>query len=154
MALGYKEEILKGQMLAIDPSCISSSSNPGYALFEAGELKEAGIITGISSGRPLVERLQYLNQTFAEDFEEPDVIAIEYISSGGKRNLDSTLRAYGAIISAFSCTKVVEIDASAWQIYAAGVFGSKHTYKEHYKDDHMDARMIGECVRALAKGEL
>lgn len=151
--------ILKGEVLAIDPSIISSSSNPGWALYRGGKLKKTGIISGIDPRRSVEERLQFLGKYCREKFDEPDVFVIEHIQMGGKIFMESTIRASGAIISNFECEHVISIAPLAWQAYIEKKIplgeGSDYikykVYKEQHKSDEKDAEMIGLAVIEIAK---
>lgn len=155
---GLKDVILEGTVLAIDPSCISSSSNPGYALYKKGKLKSSGEIDHIHYNQPLEDRLQLLGKYCREEFEEPDVLAIEHIQMGGRINMQSTIRATGAIMGNFEC-EIVSISPLAWQAYVLKLLNLEgeteyekyQHYKREYKSDIEDAKWIGRCIIELAK---
>lgn len=147
----YQNEIMTGTLLAIDPSCISGSSLPGWALFEGGELSSSGIIEAEAKMRraPLVERIQYLGKIIREEFDEPDVLVIEKLQSSRTRILSSTMEARGAIIGNFECPNVIEIDPSAWRAYTGIKYrdqGGNEYYTENLKTDARDAEEMGLCI--------
>lgn len=143
----HREEILKGTLLAVDPSTGSGSSLPGFAWFEAGELKESGVIQ-VTIGAAKNKRLFEIRRTLQEEFPIPDVLVIEHISSvpwgNMRRNTEALAglqRGVGAILSAFNVDAVIEVMPSLW----------KKTVDEHYtKSDEMDAIYIGRYVIARA----
>lgn len=141
-AFTHKDILLKGKVLVLDPSCISTSSLPGWAEFLCGELVDAGVIDGISPGRPLAERLQFLHNQITENFDT-DLLIIEAITSGGQKNMDSTLQARGVMIGAVNTDKIISISPKAWQTWV------KQHYKEWKKDDHEDAIAMGKCIIGL-----
>jgi len=151
-ALKWKEDILEGQVLSIDPSCISSSSLPGWAIFEKGKLKESGVIEG-PAHKPLITRLQYLAACVGRDFETPDVLVIEKVSSSRTLNVASTMEARGVFIAMLhKCEKVIELDPHAWRYYVTIKYGSSQYYTDNLKSDTQDAIEMGECAVWLAKG--
>lgn len=156
---GIEDLILGGDLLAIDPSCVSSSSNPGWALYRKGKLHSAGEIDCIDHRLPLERRLQLLGKVCREQFEEPDVLVIEHIQMGGRISMQSTLRATGAIIGNFECEHVLSIIPLAWQAYVLKLVNLegktdyekyKH-YKEKIKSDQADAIWLGRAIIELAK---
>lgn len=159
---GIEPIILEGRLIAIDPSCISVSSLPGYAIFSEGELVESGVISGISPAAPLEVRLQFLGKYCREEFEEPDVLVVEHIQMGGRINMQSTIRAVGAIIGNFECEHVISVSPLAWQKYiekriplGGGTDYLKYQeYKKNVKSDAKDAEMLGFSVIYMARENL
>lgn len=157
--LPIKDIILKGNVLAIDPSCVSSSSKPGWALYVKGKLKASGTVDGIDPRLPLETRLQLLGKYCREEFEEPDVLVIEHIQMGGRISMQSTIRATGAILGNFECEHVISISPLAWGSYAVKLlnlegktdFLKYKEYKQVYKGDEEDAKWLGRTVIELAK---
>jgi len=157
---GIEQLILKGSVLAIDPSIISSSSFPGYAWYVGGELDSAGIIEGISHRESVEKRLQFIGKYVRENFEEPDVLIYERVAArGGGFSLESTVKATGAIIGNFECEYVIPIAPLAWGTYVnqkldigkGNDYENYQVYKEKYKSDEMDAIMIGYSLIQIAK---
>lgn len=159
---GIESLILEGTVLAIDPSCISVSSLPGYAIFSQGKLVKSGVISGISPAAPLEARLQFLGKYCRERFEEPDVLVIEHIQMGGRINMQSTIRASGAIIGNFECEYVISVNPLAWQKYIekrinlgeGNDYIKYQEYKQSHKSDEVDAQMLGMALLCMAKENL
>jgi hypothetical protein len=157
--IGLEDLVLSGSLLAIDPSCVSSSSNPGWALYIGGELDSSGEIDSIHPRQTLERRLQLLGKVIREEFDEPDVFAIEHIQMGGRINMQSTIRATGAIIGNIECENVISISPLAWQAFIQkrihlngknDVMKYKE-YKALHKSDKLDAEMIGLAIIELSK---
>ncbi len=156
---GLHDIILSGSVLAIDPSCVTSASLPGYAWYESGELTESGVVDTISYSLPLTRRLQLLGKHFREEFDEPDILVIEHIGVGGKANMESLIRATGAIISSFETENVISIVPLAWQAFIekriplgeGNDFIKYKEYKMNHKSDQLDAEFIGLAIIELAK---
>lgn len=138
-----RETILTGTLLAVDPSTGSSSSLPGYALYEKGILVESGVIR-VDVAAAKNKRLFEIRRTLQEDFEVPDVLVIEHISAIAfgalKYNAEAFVglhRGVGAILSAFNLDTVIEVPPSVW----------KRKVDEGYtKSDESDAVYIGRYV--------
>lgn len=139
----YRDLILKGKLLAIDPSTGSTSSLPGYAIYEAGVLVESGLIQ-VSVAEASNKRLYEINRTLREEFEIPDVLVIEHISEIAFGVLKFKPKAFcglhrgvGAILSAFNVDPVIAVPPRIW----------KKTVDENYvKSDESDAVYIGRHV--------
>jgi len=151
LALGILQhaEILdRGTMLAIDPSSGSQSSLPGYALFKAGKLVDAGVVNLPKGTTALSNRLFQLRNALFQEFEQPDLLAVELISpvmpSGGRfqKNTGSLIKAVGAILSVWD-VPVVEPSPTTWHTM---------TPASYIKGDMHDACMIGwSCYITLAR---
>lgn len=150
----HRDAILRGTMLAIDPSIGSTSSSCGYAIYVSGKLVESGLIEVNKSASQTV-RLYELARTFREDFTNPDIVAIEGISPvpyAAKRgfskvpmtaiSLSALHRAVGAILGAQKWTDVIEIPPITWKKYKSA---------DYKKDDHIDAQEIGRAVILIAR---
>lgn len=139
----YKHLVLKSYILCVDPSTGSSSSLPGYAIYESGKLKESGVIQ-VPLGASKNKRLYEIRRTLQEEFKVPDILVIEHIQSvlfpGSKMNSDSLAglqRGVGAILSAFNVDNVIEVSPVAW----------KRIIDEDYKkSDEADAVYMGKFV--------
>ena len=159
---GLSELALSGTVLAIDPSCVSSSSNPGYAWYKRGKLVSCGEIDTIDYRLPLETRLQLLGKVCREEFEEPDILAIEHIQMGGAISMQSTIRATGAIIGNFECEHVVPVSPLAWQAYVLKFLNLEGNtdyekykyYKAKHKSDTEDAIWLGRAIIEIAKAHL
>jgi len=144
--------ILKGNLLCIDPSTGSKSSNPGYAWFENGKLIESGeIIVDVTGNRN--ERLYEIARCIREDFAVPDVLIVEYIppmTYKGRTNQMNTVslmalqKAIGAIIGAVKVKHLLEIPAASWRAWKPD---------NYVKTDEMDAICLGLCAIGLARLE-
>lgn len=157
--VGLENLVLKGSILAIDPSCVSTSSNPGWAWYVKGKLDSSGEIDSINPRLPLERRLQLLGKTIREDFEEPDILVIEHIGTGGKSYMESLIRATGTIIGNFECEHVIPISPLAWQAYiqkkiplgGENDYIKYKEYKEKHKSDRLDAEMMGLAIVEICK---
>jgi len=95
-----------------------------------------------------------------EEFEEPDVLAIEHIQMGGRINMQSTIRATGAIMGNFEC-EIISISPLTWQSAAIKIlklegnndYEKYKQYKEIHKSDQTDAEWIGRFLIELVKSE-
>jgi hypothetical protein len=142
LALPHKELILNGKLLALDPSCISTSSLPGWAEFEGGVLKDAGVIDGVPPTAALHLRLKHIHDIITQEFDA-DVCVMEAITSGGKKNMDSTLKAVGSMIGAVNTDIIIQISPLAWQSWC------RQNNYDWVKDDHKDAEALGRCLLGL-----
>ena len=138
----YADKILTGSLLAIDPAS-GSSSMPGYALYEAGQLKERGVID-IARGKSAQVRLSELFECMREDFPKVDVLAVEMLRG---RMVSPTLHwATGVIVAATDASVVVEVPIPFWKAIAK-------VTSDYIKSDDMDAALIGEVLIRLANEE-
>jgi len=132
-------------MLAIDPSTGSRSSMPGYAVFQGGKLIESGTIEVDLKGNR-AERLYEINRTIREDFDVPDVVAVEsagyFIGKMNPASIISLQRAIGAVIAAHPVKCLIEVPSNVWQ---------KHTFPGYIKGDEHDAICIGLCAINTAR---
>jgi hypothetical protein len=130
-----------GNVLAIDPSSGSQGSVPGYALFKAGQLQDAGTIALPRGTKALSNRLFLLRDTLEKEFQKPDLLIVELISpvmpaKNGQflhANGSSLIKAVGAILSCWD-VPVLEVAPMTWHSM------TPPTYK---KSDTHDACMIG-----------
>lgn len=148
--------ILKKCMIAIDPSCISASSVPGYAIFRKGELEESGVISGISPRADLSARLQFIAEYIRYNLEDPDVLVVEQIPVVRTGRLNTSLvKAVGAIISSFSCANVIEPLPVVWQKYLDQThendYETAKEYRKVMKTDEQDAIEMGRAIIKIAR---
>ena len=146
------EEILTGTILCVDPSSGSGSSMPGYALYEAGELQEHGIVDILKVGQKVQNRLRELAISFRDDFDKVDVLVIEDIPpihGGGRGRFGSQMKSHasllksvGCIIGAVDSDHVVSIHPRVWQ---------KWKDENYVKSDHADATYIGIAAIEMSK---
>ena len=159
---GIEDVILKGSLLAIDPSCISTSSLPGWALYKNSKLVSSGVISGIDPTSALEKRLQFIGKYCREFFDEPDVLVLEHIQMGGRISMQSTIRATGAILGSFECEHVISILPLSWQkavLEELNLTGNTDyqkykEYKEKIKSDEEDAKWIGRGVIKIVEDSL
>jgi hypothetical protein len=159
----YRQTILNGTFVAIDPSCISrNGSRPGYAVYQKGICVEQGVLD-VKFHISLAYRLQALRKLIADSIApHVDMLIIEATpvrpirskagaASSGKTYMNFTSiaslkQACGAIKAAFPVgTPVVEITALLWQniARAQGI--------EITKEDSEDARLIGHAAVSLVQ---
>jgi hypothetical protein len=133
-----KDTILSGTLLAIDPSCSSSSSDPAFAFFKAGELIESGIIPVDKKAdihTRLREQFAYIENRWGEGV---DIVAPEKLRKG------HTHLRWAAIIPVLACftSTVIEVHPMSWHPL---------TDKDYVKGDEADAIAIGMCLIKMAK---
>lgn len=141
------ELITTGRMLCIDPSTGSTSSKPGFAVYNQGELLEAGEIDlDVKMNRS--KRLYEISRTIREEFQLADILCVEYIppvSYRGGMNSNAIMalqKAIGAILAAQPFEYLLEIPASAWK---------QAKDDDYYKSDMMDSVYLGKYVIDLAE---
>lgn len=142
------QSVLNGRLLSIDPSTGSGSSMPGYAVFYKGQLEESDIIQ-VNPADRRNQKLFSISESLYNEFDEPDVLAIEHIppvpfNRKGAMNgwsIAALQRAIGAIISCFNC-EYIEVSPKAWQ---------NHKPANYQKTDEWDAITIGLCVIDIAR---
>ncbi len=133
--------LIKGIVLAVDPSVGSSSSMPGYAVYVAGLLRDSGIIS-LDPQAPIHVRLRGLVYALRKIHQQynPDVLVYEDIPAqryGGGGNAGahaSLLKAVGAILSTSGTDYVVGIQPVSWKPMARS---------SYVKGDAEDAEEIG-----------
>jgi len=154
--------ILSSKMVAIDPSVASTSSKPGYALFQAGVFIEQGIFD--ISPKPLLSvRLRHIKCMIREYFLDVDVAIIEQVpvkpirtkkqaQETGKTWMNhqahnSLMQAIGATKASFELeTELFDMPAPLWQKIA------RNNGWIIDKADDSDARLIGEATLHIARG--
>jgi len=144
----HRDKILKGTMLALDPSCASSASDPGYAIYEKGKLIDKGIIEVQGKGSmDVYQRLQAIRRCMVEEFTDPiDVIAIEDVSKlPYRRGSNNTTKSQGVMLAALDCQIVLEITPVVWQNVSKDF--------DYEKDDDVDAEYIGRAIVKMATEE-
>lgn len=146
--------ILEGRLLAIDPSCGSSSSMPGWAYYVAGQLRRSGIIQ-LDPVLPIWTRLRMLVHHMRTLYREcePDVLVYEDIPAqryGGRDRKGnagghaSLLKAVGAILSVSGPEHVVGLHPQSWKVSAR---------PSYVKGDENDAVEMG-YVAILEAGRI
>lgn len=150
----HAELIASGHMLCLDPSSGSQGSLPGFAIFEAGVLKDAGVITLPRGTRPIANRLWLLRHTLETEFERPDLLAVEWIAPvipTGKgtflhKSAAALIKSVGAVLATWD-VPVIEPKPTTWHTM---------TPPGYIKSDARDAQMLGWCaltVLARLRGE-
>ena len=143
----HVQDLIHGTILAIDPSSGSANSQPGFAVFRAGQLVDCGIIR-LPRGSDLSNRLYTLGETLRKEFLDcaPHVLVTERISpiangAFNARSMASLQKAIGVTISSFPCP-TVEVSPIQWR---------KNIPPEGYvkRDDH-DAILMGFTAIKLA----
>lgn len=147
------EMLTSSKVLAIDPSIGSASSSMGYAWYEEGQLKDAGILE-FPPSMSKNKKLQEIRAAIMEEFDQFDVLVIENIApmrvnqnskeshnkktagisaaiTKGWKNLH---QATGAAIAASNCEYVVEVAPITWR---------KYIDESYQKNDAADATLIG-----------
>jgi hypothetical protein len=141
--------LLEGVVLSIDPSIGSTSSQPGWAAYRAGEFLRKGTIP-ISPELPVWKRLRMLVNGVRHLYLEfnPDVLVYEEITSANMNKFRnaaghaSLLKALGAILSVPGPDGYVGIFPRSWQANARD---------SYVKSDENDAAELGYVVIELAR---
>jgi len=141
----YRGLILEGRLLSIDPSCGSSSSLPGYAIYEQGKLIESGVIN-VTLSHNLNARLKGIGEVISQ-FPDIDITVVEEVPSaarGWQRSVTghaSLLKAVGMCIACSPSPYTISVDA---RIVA------KYRPDGYVKSDEEDAKLIGAVAIKLA----
>lgn len=146
--LTLKDIILTGKILSVDPSTGSASSQPGFAWFDKGQLIESGELPVDPRDERHI-RLAEISRTIREDFEQPDLLIVEYIppvryGSKGMNNISlmALQKAIGAIMGARPIPYMLEIPAVTWKNYKP---------KDYKKSDEHDSVAMGICAITVAR---
>ena len=143
-------ELTQGTVYSIDPSIGSASSQPGYAVWTAGELEDSGIIRlGCSKTAKTPSRLHHLRMSLEKSFGKPDVVVVERIVANPRAaayNNTTAVKANQAIgvVMAQWDVPVIEVSPTSWKSTAKTLSG-------YQKTDEWDAIAIGWCVIVKAK---
>ena len=123
--------ILGGILVAIDPS----SKSMGWAIYERGELINAGVATGEGG---VGERMAQIYDNLPN--VEPDIIITELVrSSTGHIYLSWS---NGAMLAKYGSPQVLEVSTNLWK---------KAADSDYYKSDVQDAKYIGKFAIDLCK---
>jgi hypothetical protein len=142
LAIGRcKGKVLTGTLLAIDPSIGSGSSMPGWALFQGGVLMESGIIQLPPFGAKH-QRLRRILEVLQNEFEEPDIFAIEHISPSTTRWNTSLIMARAVMLAAQKWKVVLHVAPRTWRARCP---------KDYTKTDEGDAIQIGRACIQIAQ---
>lgn len=128
-----KDKVLNGTLIACDPSS-GGTSQPGFAIFQAGELLTSGELE-LPRKKNVFERLQLLHAHVMKlTPDPPDVFAVEEIVKGAAHHY--LLWSVGTIVSAARTPDVIQVPIVAWKALANVTPG-------YFKGNAMDAELIG-----------
>jgi hypothetical protein len=141
------ELLVTGRVIAIDPSCGSSSSMPAYAIYEQGRLLESSIIR-LEPDLPLHKRLYTLRHRL--DMISPtDILIYEEIppvrfygngrTSAGSQS--SLLKSVGVVLASIKADVAIGMRPSVWK---------KLTQASYVKSDRADAEEMGRIAIEIA----
>lgn len=155
----YRDIILSGRIVCIDPSSASKSSKPGYAIFEAGVLVEAGILD-IADKYDLRVRLRLVHEELQQFIEGTNLVIIEAIplrpirtkldaAASGKTWMNA--KAFSSLTQALGVTKAafpkeipqLDLPATLWNRVAREQGWGMSDTGEVIKTDTTDAVRIG-----------
>lgn len=142
-----KDALLVGVALVVDPSIGSSSSSPGWAVYNKGKLTASGTIDTGGSHLPLWQRARKLGEDMRELCQRyhPDILVHEDIpaTSGFNANAQaSLLKAVGIVLACTDTVSVLGVHPASWKSYVR---------QSYTKGDEEDAIEIGYVIIALAK---
>lgn len=124
-----------GHVLSIDPSSGSRESVPGYSIWKAGVLIDSGVLD-IHFSDNLNKKLFDISHSFRTEFDAPDVLVTELISSymgTFSKSICNLQRSVGVVYSLWDCP-IVEVSPTTWR---------KLIPENYQKGDESDAIMIG-----------
>lgn len=140
-------DLLYSVVLVIDPSIGSSSSSPGWAVYNAATLDAAGTIDTGGSHLPLWKRARALADEIrglCDDFA-PTLLIYEDIPATSNFNANaqaSLLKAVGIVLASSTTDDCLGIHPASWKNYVR---------PSYTKGDKEDAIEIGHVAVALAK---
>ncbi len=137
----HKALVLGGRMLCIDPAT-GATSNPGWALSEAGVIVASGEIKGLKGETPV--RLAQLFRILSTEpqFQDIDVLVVELLR--GKMVAAQLHWSVGVIVAAVPATVLCECPIPVWKQAAKA-------HPEYRKTDEWDAKMMGHAAIEIAK---
>jgi hypothetical protein len=143
----HLDDLTVGVALVVDPSIGSSSSSPGWAIYDKGKLSRSSTIDTGGSHLPLWERARKLGEAMHALCQEyrPDILVYEDIPATSRFNPNaqaSLLKAVGVILACTDTESVIGIHPASWKNYVN---------KEYRKGDEEDAIEIGRIVTELAR---
>jgi hypothetical protein len=140
--LTYQSELREGSVLCIDPSSGSLLSQPGFALYQRGNLVEAGTIK-VSPGQGIHRRLFDLRRSLVEEFATPDLLVVEdippFMGKGFNKSILNLHYSVGVILSVFYAP-VLKVTPVSWH---------KRAPEGYVKSDRNDAIMLGYTPLSL-----
>ena len=134
--------LTQGSLVALDPSSASRQSLPGFSVWKAGVLVDSGLID-VHHALALNSKLFGIANTLRTEFEEPDLVVTELISSymgGFSKSIMNLQRSVGVIMSIWD-RPLVEVSPVTWH---------KRTPEGYQKGDEADAIMIGWTAVQIA----
>lgn len=142
-----KSPLLHGGVLSIDPSIGSSSSSPGWAYYQGGQLVDSGVIHTGGSHLELWQRARRLGDAISLLCREHEVDVLIYedipATSGFNQNaIASLLKAVGIVLACSKSSHVLGIHPASWKNYVR---------PEYKKGDKEDAIEIGWVAIGLAQ---
>ena len=142
-----KGPLVYGNVLCIDPSIGSSSSSPGWAYYQGGQLVDSGLIHTGGSHLELWQRARRLGDALRLLCAEYkiDVLVYEDIpaTSGFNQNaIASLLKAVGIVLACTTSSHVLGVHPASWKNYVR---------PEYKKGDKEDAIEIGWVAIGLAQ---
>lgn len=134
------DKLTHGRVLAVDPAS-GSSSMPGWAMFEAGEMVASGTVK-LKKSAPIQQRLNDLFFALSQGVGHPppDIVVLEEIR--GRMAHAFLLWACGVTASAFPESDLIELPISFWKAVVP---------EDYDKDDETDAVYIGLAAIMVAK---
>jgi hypothetical protein len=144
--------ISRGRFVSVDPSCGSSSSQPGYAIYDKGVLVTRGLLeVGVRGDlhtrlHKLATLLRMLRDAYeADTLVYEDVPPRHYGRGGGNANAHaSLLKSVGTVLS-LGWENVFGIRPTDWKW---------HARDSYVKGDAEDAEEIGYVAIELATGRI
>lgn len=128
----------------LDPSSGSFSSQPGYAISEAGVEVDSGVID-MPVSADLTRRLYYLGRTLREQFPEKfDVVGVEDVPTHRFRQ-GRNGRTYGSVRQQLSLHKAVAVVEASFDVRHV-LHVSPATWRTYASEDHLLCKEMGEAT--------
>jgi hypothetical protein len=138
----YRDILLYGRVLVIDPSSGSAGSMPGYAVYDRGILSMSGVLI-VNHKNPIEARLRQIMELLQEMDEKlhPQLCLLEKIRGG--RAHPYLVWSCGIVVASMTCPHV-EVCISTWKSFL--------DKDEYVKGDERDAIGIGQAMINMALG--
>lgn len=138
----HSEAVLGGRVVCIDPAT-GSTSQPGYAVLEHGELVRSGVLK-IDRRLGIARRLKALaDQLLDEGLALPELLVVERLR--GRMVHPHLHWAVGVIVATLDPEAIIELPIPLWKAVAR----ADTTYA---KSDEADACAFGQTVIYLVRG--
>lgn len=143
--------LVRGTVLAVDPSVGSHSSMPGWAVYRNGRLVSSGVIQLEADAaiwtrlRQLVYELRKLHTQYNPDVLVYENIPAQRYGGGNAGSHASLLKSVGAILSVSGTDHVVGIMPISWHKLA------RSTYVKSDKNDAEEIAYV--CIEEARKQE-